>query len=88
LLACLLAYHHPFLFCQTQHHQLSDYAEERWVPDVLHPPADARDGGNGGSTVLSVACGSAFAGIVTGYLSHVPHTLSTLKLTQPGRTYV
>jgi hypothetical protein len=55
--------------------QLSDYFEERFQP---HFPS---------SPVLSNAAGSVAAGVVSGYLSHVPHNLSTYKLMQPHRSY-
>eukprot|EP00042_Codosiga_hollandica_P044058 m.427258 g.427258 ORF g.427258 m.427258 type:complete len:62 (-) comp56698_c1_seq15:391-576(-) len=32
-------------------------------------------------------CGSAMAAVASGYLSHFPHNLSTLKLTAPHKTY-
>lgn len=35
----------------------------------------------------SVSAGSITAGIVSGYLSHVPHNMSSLKLLQPSLTY-
>ena len=37
--------------------------------------------------MLANAAGSLLAGIVSGYLSHVPHNLSTLKLLEPHRPY-
>ena len=36
---------------------------------------------------LRVPVGSIFAGVVSGYLSHVPHNLSTLKLLEPSKSY-
>ena len=51
--------------------QLSDYCEER-VPDAFAT-----------SKVLRNAAGSLVAGLFAGYLSHVPHNLSTMKLLQP-----
>jgi len=53
--------------------QLSDYCEER-VP-VFENPA------------LRNAAGSLTAGVVSGYLSHVVHNLSTLKLMNPHKSY-
>ena len=35
----------------------------------------------------AAAAGSLSAGIACGYLSHVPHNLSTLKLLQPSKSY-
>jgi len=52
--------------------QLSDYCEER-VP-IEHP-------------ALKNAAGSLTAGVISGYLSHVIHNLSTLKLMNPSKTY-
>lgn len=54
--------------------QLSDYFQERWrFPD---------------SPMLSNMVGSLMGGVVSGYLSHVPHNLSTYKLLEPHRSYV
>jgi CRP-like cAMP-binding protein len=53
--------------------QLSDYFEER-VPYIENP-------------VLKNAAGSLAAGVVSGYFSHVVHNLSTLKLTNPSKSY-
>ena len=39
------------------------------------------------SAVVRNAVGSMVAGITAGYLSHVPHNLSTLKLMEPARSY-
>jgi len=55
--------------------QLSDYCEER-VPDSI-----------ASSKVMRNGIGSVAAGIVAGYLSHVPHNLSTMKLLQPHLSY-
>jgi len=54
--------------------QLSDYYEERleFIPT---------------QTYRNMA-GSFFAGIVSGYMSHVPHNLSALKLLNPSVSYV
>eukprot|EP01118_Nematostelium_gracile_P003337 TRINITY_DN1381_c0_g1_i1.p1 TRINITY_DN1381_c0_g1~~TRINITY_DN1381_c0_g1_i1.p1 ORF type:complete len:278 (+),score=73.11 TRINITY_DN1381_c0_g1_i1:186-1019(+) len=52
--------------------QLSDYCEER-VPIQ-----------NG---ALRNAAGSLTAGVISGYLSHVVHNMSTLKLTNPNKSY-
>mmetsp|Transcript_20194 Transcript_20194/g.34820 ORF Transcript_20194/g.34820 Transcript_20194/m.34820 type:complete len:511 (+) Transcript_20194:265-1797(+) len=56
--------------------QMSDYFEERWTPFVP-----------GKSSVLANAAGSLTAGVVSGYLSHVPHNLSTYKLMDPTKSY-
>ena len=53
--------------------QLSDYCEER--SDFISNP------------FIRGAAGSVMAGILAGYLSHVPHNLSTLKLLQPHKSY-
>jgi hypothetical protein len=55
--------------------QLSEYCEERVPPAIENP-------------VLRTAVGSLFAGTVSGYLSHVPHNLSALKLMAPKKTYL
>jgi len=54
--------------------QLSDYCEER-VPRQIesHP--------------LRNALGSMTAGVISGYLSHVVHNMSTLKLMNPHKSY-
>jgi hypothetical protein len=54
--------------------QLSDWCEER-VPVSIESP------------VLKNALGSMAAGIISGYISHVPHNLCTLKLLNPSLTY-
>ncbi|KAI9910818.1 hypothetical protein PsorP6_010481 [Peronosclerospora sorghi] len=54
--------------------QLSDYFEERMM--VTSSPA------------MNNALGSMIAGVVCGYLSHVPHNLSTMKLMHPQKSYV
>lgn len=55
--------------------QLSDYFEERvpeaWVTDAVY---------------RSMA-GSAIAAVVSGYLSHFPHNLSFMKMSNPAMTY-
>jgi len=56
--------------------QLSDYFEERLEPYMP-----------GQSTMLANATGSLLAGVVSGYLSHVPHNMSTYKLLEPHKTY-
>jgi hypothetical protein len=56
--------------------QLSDYFEERIQPMVFHNNA-----------MMANAAGSLCAGVVSGYLSHVPHNMSTFKIMQPHRTY-
>ena len=55
--------------------QLSDFCEERVPP------------GMSDNSVVRNAVGSMVAGITAGYLSHVPHNLSTLKLMEPARSY-
>jgi hypothetical protein len=55
--------------------QLSDYFEERFQPIFGH------------HNVMANAAGSLAAGVVSGYLSHVPHNLSTFKLLEPHRSY-
>ena len=54
--------------------QLSDYCEER-VPSFVEGQA------------LRTAGGSLMAGVLCGYLSHVVHNMSTLKLMNPNKTY-
>lgn len=54
---------------------LTDWAEERIPRDVCE------------SRALRNALGSVAAGVIAGYLSHVPHNLSTMKLLQPGTSY-
>ena len=53
--------------------QLSDYCEER-VPSIENP-------------VIRNALGSMSAGVISGYLSHVVHNMSTLKLMNPNKSY-
>eukprot|EP01101_Sappina_pedata_P009062 TRINITY_DN5165_c0_g1_i1.p1 TRINITY_DN5165_c0_g1~~TRINITY_DN5165_c0_g1_i1.p1 ORF type:complete len:425 (+),score=127.91 TRINITY_DN5165_c0_g1_i1:91-1275(+) len=53
--------------------QLSDYCEER-IPIQ--------------NAFLKNAAGSMLAGVICGYLSHVPHNLSTMKIMDPSKTYV
>ena len=55
--------------------QMSDYCEER-VPATL---ASSKAGRN--------ALGSVCAGLAAGYLSHVPHNLSQMKLLSPQLSY-
>lgn len=55
--------------------QLSEFFEERLQPYFDKHP------------VLANAAGSLAAGVVSGYLSHVPHNLSTFKLLEPHRSY-
>lgn len=55
--------------------QMSDYCEERVAPYVSN-------------LTLRNAFGSLLAGICAGYLSHVPHNLSTMKLMQPQISYL
>lgn len=54
--------------------QLSDYFEERLSPMFTNP-------------MLANASASLVAGVVSGYLSHVPHNLSTYKLMEPTKSY-
>ena len=54
--------------------QMSDYCEER-VDPYFHSP------------MMANAAGSLVAGVISGYLSHVPHNISTLKLLEPSRSY-
>ena len=55
--------------------QLSDYFEERLAPMFPHNP------------MMANAAGSLTAGVVSGYLSHVPHNMSTYKLMEPNKSY-
>ena len=54
---------------------MSDYFEERLMPVF------------GGYEMMANAAGSLCAGIVAGYLSHVPHNISTFKLMEPHLSY-
>ena len=56
--------------------QLSDYFEERF--QLMAGPDNP---------LLANAAGSLAAGVVSGYLSHVPHNLSTFRLLEPHRPY-
>ena len=58
--------------------QLSDYFEER---------ANSFMSTSEEESALANAVGSVGAGIVAGYLSHVPHNLSTYKLMNPQKSY-
>lgn len=53
--------------------QMSDHFREQAPQDL--PP------------VLRLAYGSLVAGIISGYLSHIPHNLSSLKLINPTKSY-
>mmetsp|Transcript_4509 Transcript_4509/g.9000 ORF Transcript_4509/g.9000 Transcript_4509/m.9000 type:complete len:412 (-) Transcript_4509:1167-2402(-) len=55
--------------------QMSDYLEERTLPVVND------------NIVLANAAGSLLAGVISGYLSHIPHNLSAYKLLQPDKSY-
>ena len=55
--------------------QLADYIGER--SENVFPENRA----------LARNLGSMAAGLVAGYLSHIPHVLSTKKLVEPNRTY-
>lgn len=54
--------------------QLSDYFEERARSTLSSP-------------VAANLAGSLSAGVIAGYLSHVPHNLSTYKLMEPAKSY-
>jgi hypothetical protein len=54
--------------------QLSDWCEER-VPNTVESP------------VIKNALGSMAAGVMSGYISHVPHNMATLKMLDPSKTY-
>ncbi|KAL9185438.1 hypothetical protein ACHAXT_003215 [Thalassiosira profunda] len=54
---------------------LTDWAEERIPRDVCE------------GKVMRNALGSLAAGVISGYFSHVPHNLSTMKLLQPDVSY-
>jgi len=54
--------------------QMSDFFEERMSPWVSNP-------------LVANAAGSLAAGVVSGYLSHVPHNMSTFKLLYPHKSY-
>mmetsp|Transcript_9587 Transcript_9587/g.17447 ORF Transcript_9587/g.17447 Transcript_9587/m.17447 type:complete len:442 (-) Transcript_9587:94-1419(-) len=55
--------------------QMSDFFEERLQP---YFPQNA---------MMANAAGSLCAGVVSGYLSHVPHNISTFKLLEPTKSY-
>lgn len=55
--------------------QLSDFTTQR-VPEQWTE-----------SPLLRSAMGSVAAGVAAGYLSHVPHNLSTMRLMQPNKPY-
>eukprot|EP00281_Chroomonas_sp_CCMP1168_P033706 CAMPEP_0206244864 /NCGR_PEP_ID=MMETSP0047_2-20121206/18390_1 /ASSEMBLY_ACC=CAM_ASM_000192 /TAXON_ID=195065 /ORGANISM="Chroomonas mesostigmatica_cf, Strain CCMP1168" /LENGTH=430 /DNA_ID=CAMNT_0053670123 /DNA_START=122 /DNA_END=1414 /DNA_ORIENTATION=+ len=55
--------------------QMSDYWEERIPASIVE------------SEALRNAAGSMIAGVCAGYLSHIPHNLSTLKLMTPSKSY-
>jgi hypothetical protein len=55
--------------------QLSDYFEERLAPFFPN------------HAMVANAGGSLAAGVVSGYLSHVPHNMSAFKLMEPNRSY-
>ncbi len=54
--------------------QMSDYFTERYR-------------GIMSNTALAMSAGSITAGVVSGYLSHVPHNISTLKQMEPHKPY-
>ena len=55
--------------------QLSEWCEER-VPEALLESPTSRN-----------FAGSMAAGVACGYLSHIPHNLSALKILQPHKSY-
>ena len=55
--------------------QLSEWCEER-VPEALFDGKASRN-----------FVGSMTAGVACGYLSHIPHNMSALKLLQPHKSY-
>jgi len=55
--------------------QLSDWCEER-VPTSIENP------------LLKNALGSMAAGVISGYISHVPHNLATYKMINPSKSYL
>jgi len=55
--------------------QMSDYCEERIPASFTSNEA------------LRTMGGSMIAGVCSGYLSHIPHNLSTLKLMTPSKSY-
>lgn len=54
--------------------QASDYIEERVPSEIKSGP-------------LRNLCASLTAGVLSGYLSHVPHNMSALKLMEPSKGY-
>ncbi len=54
---------------------MSDYWTER-VPEQLITSAPLR-----------AASGSLIAGVISGYMSHVPHNMATMKLLDPSKSY-
>ena len=63
------------IICGVGLNQMSDYFEERLQPLCQ------------GNSMMANAAGSLVAGNVSGYLSHVPHNLSTFKLLDPDLSY-
>jgi len=63
--------------------QMSDYFEERINSSLL----DDGVGGQQGNSLVANAAGSMLAGVVSGYLSHIPHNMSTYKLMDPTTGY-
>jgi hypothetical protein len=59
---------------------MSDYFEEYYAGNTIGTMRE--------NPMLANAAGSLTAGVVSGYLSHVPHNLSTYKLLEPHRSYV
>jgi Cyclic nucleotide-binding domain len=59
---------------------LSEYFEERYR--TLSPGLELAS-----NPLLTNMAGSVTAGVIAGYLSHVPHNISTLKLLEPGKSY-
>jgi hypothetical protein len=54
--------------------QLSDYCEERVPNDIQN-------------SLIRTSMGSLIAGVISGYISHIPHNLSAIKLMEPHRSY-
>jgi hypothetical protein len=64
------------VWCLRSLNQMSDYWEERIPHSMIETEA------------LRNAAGSMVAGVCSGYMSHIPHNLSTLKLMTPSKTYL
>mmetsp|Transcript_34218 Transcript_34218/g.82387 ORF Transcript_34218/g.82387 Transcript_34218/m.82387 type:complete len:561 (-) Transcript_34218:213-1895(-) len=59
--------------------QMSDYFEEYYAGNTIGTLRE--------NPMLANAAGSLTAGVVSGYLSHVPHNISTYKLLEPNKSY-